>query len=57
MTNKKPHEGHENHLCAMVEEKGLTKEMVPLIRNAKFYCTCCGRAAAKAENLCIAEPL
>lgn len=57
MTNVKPHTGHENHLCAMVEDKGLTKEMLPLIKNAKYVCICCGRSAAKAENLCSPEAI
>jgi len=57
MTNVKPHTGHENHLCAMVEDEGLTKEMLPLIKNAKYVCICCGRSAAKAENLCSPEAI
>ena len=57
MTRTKPHTGHEHHLCAMVEDVGLTKEMKPLIKNAKYVCTCCARVAAKEENLCEPEPL
>ena len=28
------------------------KELRPLVKNAKFICQECGRAAAKAANLC-----
>ncbi len=57
MTQTEPHPGHEHHLCAIVEATGLTKEMKPLIKNAKYVCTCCARAAAKKENLCEPESL
>jgi len=57
MTREKPHTGHENHLCAMIEDKGLTKEMKPLVKNAKYVCTCCGRVAAKKANICSPESL
>lgn len=57
MTRIEPHAGHEHHLCAMVEDAGLTEEMRPLIKNAKYVCTCCARAAAKKENLCEPEAL
>jgi hypothetical protein len=57
MAKTKPHAGHEKHLCAMIEKTGLTPKMKPLIKDAKFVCTCCGRAALKAESLCSPEPL
>ncbi len=57
MTKEKPHTGHENHLCAMVEDKGLTKEMKPLVKNAKYVCMCCGRVAANKANICSPESL
>ena len=57
MTREKPHTGHENHLCAMVEDKGLTKEMKPLVKNAKYVCICCGRVAANKANICSPESL
>ena len=52
-----PHPGHEKHLCKMVEDKGVTDEIKALIKNPKYVCSCCGRAAAKQENLCSPEPL
>jgi hypothetical protein len=57
MAQTEPHPGHEHHLCAMIEAAGLTKEMKPMIKNAKYVCTCCGRVAANKENLCEPEPL
>jgi len=57
LAKAKLHAGHEKHLFAMVEAKGLTEKMKPLVKNAKHVCICCGRAAAKAENLCSPEPL
>jgi hypothetical protein len=50
--------GHENHLCKMVVGDQADIETIkPLIRNAKYICATCGRAAAKAENLCNPMPL
>lgn len=57
MTRAKPHSGHESHLCAMVEDAGLTEKMKPLIKNAQYVCVCCGRSAAQKKNLCEPEPL
>jgi hypothetical protein len=51
-----PHLGHGNHLCHMVEYLGVDiKDYKPLVKNAKYLCTKCGRVAAKQENLC--EPI
>jgi hypothetical protein len=41
----------------MVQEKGTTEEIKTLIRNPTCVCSCCGRAAAKEENLCSPEEL
>jgi len=50
--------GHENHLCKMVVGDQVEIETIkPLVRNAKYICGTCGRAAAKAENLCNPIPL
>ena len=57
MTNTETHPGHENHLCTMVQEKGVTQEIKDLISNPKYVCSCCGRAAARKENLCSPESL
>jgi hypothetical protein len=56
--NKKLKPGHEKHLCKMVVgDQADIEEIKPLVRNAKYICTSCGRAAAKAENLCSPVPL
>ncbi len=56
----KPHPGHEAHLC-MAKNVGFVKnnlqEYKKYVRNANFVCRNCGRAAAKAENLCDPEEL
>jgi len=50
--------GHEKHLCKMVVGDQADIETIkPLVRNAKYICGTCGRAAAKAENLCNPIPL
>jgi len=55
-----PHEGHEAHLC-MAENVGFVKNNLEAykkyVRDPQFVCKNCGRAAAKAENLCSAESL
>jgi hypothetical protein len=48
---ERKHEHHEKHLCSYVTWATLD-EYRPLVRNAAFVCKQCGRAAAKAENLC-----
>lgn len=54
-TNEMPHEGHENHLCALHGD-GLLKdnpeEWEKLVSNGQFYCGGCGRVANSADNLC-----
>ena len=57
MKKTEPHPGHEKHLCALVEKDGVTNQIKGLIKNPKYVCSCCGRAAAKKENLCSPEPL
>jgi len=49
---------HEKHLCKMVVgDQTDIETLKPLVRNAKYIYWACGRAAAKAENLCMPEPL
>ncbi|MFP4058318.1 MAG: hypothetical protein ACLF0G_15735 [Candidatus Brocadiia bacterium] len=50
----KRHTGHANHLCELVSKRQMDK-VASLSKGAKFVCHICGRAAAKAENLC--EPV
>jgi hypothetical protein len=57
---KMPHPSHEEHLCYLqnigfVESN--MKEYKELVRNPKYVCGNCGRAAADAGNLCKPEKL
>ncbi len=55
---EKPHVSHKEHLCDIVEEhKATLNEYKKLVRNPKFVCIQCGRAAAKEQNLCDPVPL
>ncbi|MDJ0829010.1 MAG: hypothetical protein QNI92_04100 [Desulfobacterales bacterium] len=55
-----PHPGHEAHLC-MAESVGFVKNNLEsykeFVRNPKFVCKKCGRAAASDSNLCQPDPL
>jgi len=50
-----PHDGHNKHLCYLVNmrfnEKHF-KQFKELVRDAKYICKNCGRAAADKESLC-----
>ena len=48
------HKGHANHLCELVSKRQMDK-VATLSKGAKYVCHICGRAAAKASNLC--EPV
>lgn len=52
------HPGHEKHLCKLVvgDQRDI-EEIKDLVRGAQYICECCGRAAAKAENVCVPIPL
>jgi hypothetical protein len=52
---KMPHPGHDQHLCYLANLGFMLEspeEYTKLVRNSKYMCTNCGRAANKAENLC-----
>jgi hypothetical protein len=43
---------HEkNHLCRLIVKRDLGR-IKELVRDARFYCKNCGRAAREKENLC-----
>ena len=50
----KSHSGHANHLCELTVKRQMDK-VGRLAKNARYVCHICGRAAAKASNLC--EPV
>jgi hypothetical protein len=52
---KMPHHGHEKHLCYLNNlefQKSFAEEYKELVKNPKFYCENCGRAAVNEKNLC-----
>jgi hypothetical protein len=57
---KMPHPGHERHLCYL-ENVGYLRnhpdDYKELIKNTKFFCKNCGRAAAVGKRLCEPEEL
>jgi len=50
----KTHSGHTKHLCQLVSQRKMD-QVADLSKAAKYLCHICGRAAAKATNLC--EPV
>jgi len=50
----KTHRGHAKHLCQLVSQRKMD-QVASLSKGAKYVCHICGRAAAKAANLC--EPV
>jgi rubrerythrin len=48
------HSGHAQHLCELVANRKMDM-VADLAQGARYICNICGRAAAKAENLC--EPV
>lgn len=51
-----PHIGHKHHLCSIVESGSATLDQIKsLVKDPKFVCRVCGRAAANSDNLC--EPV
>ena len=50
----KTHSGHGKHLCDLVAKRKMD-EVAKLSKGAKYLCHICGRAAAKAGNVC--EPV
>jgi hypothetical protein len=57
MSKAQLHPEHDKHLCYLAEQNTATEKLKPLVKNAKYICKGCGRAAAKAENLCSPEQL
>jgi hypothetical protein len=52
---KMPHPGHDKHLCYLINlafQKSNPEDYKELVKNPKFFCDNCGRAAASEKNLC-----
>ena len=54
---KLPHEGHERHLCFLQNVGYFMVDYKELVKDPKFMCKKCGRAAVKKEYLCEPEKL
>jgi hypothetical protein len=52
-----PHLGHAHHLCNLAMKGADLNTVKDLVRDAKYLCKICGRAAANQENLCDPTPL
>lgn len=50
----KTHSGHASHLCELTSKRQMDK-VGRLAKNAQYVCHICGRASAKAANVC--EPI
>jgi len=50
----KEHKGHSNHLCELVSKRKMDR-VADLSKDPRYVCNICGRAAAKAANVC--EPV
>lgn len=55
-----PHPAHEQHLCYL-QNLGYVESNLDdykeLVRNPRYICKKCGRAAASEKNLCSADKL
>jgi hypothetical protein len=55
-----PHAGHDRHLCYLTNLGFMAEsphEYLELVKDARFFCKQCGRAARSADNLCKPEKL
>jgi len=53
----KPHSGHSKHLCALIAGGSGYAAVKPLVKNPKYICAKCGRAARSKSNLCAGRKL
>lgn len=55
-TTQRPHIGHTQHLCYLVEEGTQSLEQIKeFVKKPHFICKKCGRVAKENKNLC--EPV
>jgi len=47
----KTHSGHGKHMCSLVGQRKMDI-VASLAKDSRYICHVCGRAAAKADNLC-----
>ena len=54
---EKQHTDHDRHLCSLVAEGVDLADYKGLVREPRYICRVCGRAAASEKNLCDPVPL
>lgn len=50
-----PHLGHAKHLCHLINveyNRSNARDYKKLVKNARYVCKRCGRAAVRKMNLC-----
>lgn len=52
MASKMPHEGHNKHMCYLVNMKTPVAELKKIAKDAVFMCRNCGRSAKDKKHLC-----
>jgi hypothetical protein len=58
--NPMPHPGHDKHLCYLNNlrfQESNPDDYKALVKDARFFCQNCGRAAADSKNLCNPEKI
>jgi hypothetical protein len=55
--HREPHSGHSNHLCALIAGGSGYTVVRPLVKNPRYICAKCGRAARKKASLCSGRKL
>jgi hypothetical protein len=52
-----PHPGHAEHLCVLWPMYRDVEKLKEIVKDAKFVCKTCGRAAASQRLLCEPVPI